>query len=142
MRRNSIASSEARSRPNVSTTSSPLTATPKTAVPLAVVGRDAIDFLNQRTLDIHLKGVAKVERAEKPIHGDEQSSDLCSVALRKRADGYLFLHDLMPADELPRILAGRPQRPIGAERIAVDEPNKSRASAIARSQKLCRFPIH
>jgi hypothetical protein len=33
---------------------------PKTAVPLAVVSRDTIDFFPQRTFNIRLEGVAEV----------------------------------------------------------------------------------
>jgi hypothetical protein len=44
-----------------------------------------------------------VGRAEKSVDSDEQLADLGGIALSKRADGYLFAHNLIPADELPRI---------------------------------------
>ena len=37
------------------------------------------------------------------------------MLLGKRPDGYLCLHNLIPAHELPRILGVRPQRTIGVE---------------------------
>jgi hypothetical protein len=45
-------------------------------------------------LDIRLKGVAEVGRAEKPTDGYEQGSHLSGILLDKRADGYLCFHIL------------------------------------------------
>ena len=78
---------------------------PKTAIPLGIVGRNTIDFFPQRTLNIRLKGVAEVGRAEKPVDSDEQLPDLSGIVLRERADGYLWVQNLIPAGELPRVLA-------------------------------------
>jgi hypothetical protein len=54
-------------------------------------------------------------RAERSVDRDEQLPDLGGIALSERADGYLFAHNLIPADELPCIPGVRPRRPIGAE---------------------------
>jgi hypothetical protein len=73
---------------------------PKTAIPLAVIRRYTIDFFRQRVLDIHLKVVTEVGRAEKPVDGDEQGSHLSRILIGKWADDYLCVHNLIPADEL------------------------------------------
>ena len=69
---------------------------PKTTISLAVIGRDTIDFFGQRALDIRLKGVAQVGRAEKSVNSDEQLPDVSSIVPGKRADGYLCVHKLIP----------------------------------------------
>jgi len=51
-------------------------------------------------LDIHLKGVTEVGRAEKSVDSNEQLPDVSGILLGKRADGYLCVHNLIPADEL------------------------------------------
>jgi hypothetical protein len=45
-------------------------------------------------LDVHLKSVPEVGRAEKPIDGYEQGSHLSGILLDKRADGCLCFHIL------------------------------------------------
>jgi hypothetical protein len=70
---------------------------PKTAIPLGIVSRDTIDFFTQRTFDIRLESVAQMGQAEKSVDSDEQLPDLSGIVLRERADGYLCVHNLIPA---------------------------------------------
>jgi hypothetical protein len=74
---------------------------PKRAIPLAVIRRYTIDFFRQRMFDIYLKGVAEMGRAEKSVDSNEQLPDVSGIVLGKRADGYLCVHNLIPADEQP-----------------------------------------
>ena len=97
MRRNSIASSEARFQAECAEHFVALDGNPKTAIPLPIVGRNTIDFFPQRTFDIRFKGVAEVGRAEKSVDSDEQLPDLSGIVLLERADGYLCVHNLIPA---------------------------------------------
>jgi hypothetical protein len=46
---------------------------------------------------LRFKGVAEVGRAKKSVDSDEQLPDLSGIVLRERADGYLCVHDLIPA---------------------------------------------
>ena len=46
-------------------------------------------------LDIHLKGVTEVGRAEKSVDSNEQLPDLSGMLLGKRAD-YLCVHIFLP----------------------------------------------
>jgi hypothetical protein len=50
-------------------------------------------------LDIHLKGVTEVRRAEKSVDSNEQFPDVSGILLGKRADSYICVHSL-PAPEL------------------------------------------
>jgi hypothetical protein len=47
-------------------------------------------------LDIHLKGVTEVGRAEKSVDSNEQLPDLSGMLLGKRADDYLCVHIFLP----------------------------------------------
>ena len=104
MRRNSIASSEARFQAECAEHFVALDGNPKTAIPLAVVSRNTIDLFPQRTFDIRLKGVAKVGRAEESVDSDEQLPNLSGIVLSERPDKYLYIHNLILVGELPRVL--------------------------------------
>ena len=63
-----------------------------------------IDFFRQRTIDIRLKGIAEIGRAEKSVDSNEQLPDVSSIVLGERADGYLCVHNLIPGGDFPRIV--------------------------------------
>jgi len=53
-------------------------------------------------LDMRLKGVAKVGRAEESVDSDEQLPNLSGIVLCERPDNYLYVHNPILAGELPR----------------------------------------
>jgi hypothetical protein len=71
---------------------------PKTAIALAVIRRYTIDFFRQRALNIHLKGVTEVGRAEESVDSNEQLPHVSGIVLGERADGYLCVHNTCLSD--------------------------------------------